>query len=182
MHRPLRVVSVGSVGDLGRIARRLAERGFNIEAIGGGEGTARGGSVGVVSMLVTPDDDPSAIVEALEGLELDGGRTLEDVQTYPAFDLELGNQPGQLAEAAELLGAHEINIMTILSIDVHNDWAVVCLAFEDDDAASEASERLRGAGFSVLQEHGGHRRRRRVDHKLGGAVRFRDRDEDDPDQ
>ena len=51
MHRVVNATTAGSVGDLGRIARRLADDGINIAAVGGGEGSARGGSVGHIAFL-----------------------------------------------------------------------------------------------------------------------------------
>jgi hypothetical protein len=185
MHRVASSVTVGSVGDLGRIARALANEGFNIDAIGGGEGVARGGSVGIVTMLVTPDDDPAEIARILEGVELDGNRRLAGVRMYPAFDLELADQRGQLADAAELLGNANISIMGVLTVDVHRDWGIVSLAFEKPGDANQARQVLIQGGFTVLPRHGGRGRRKKVDQVIGDGVPFGDpvdgEDHDDPE-
>lgn len=174
MHRVASSVTIGSVGDLGRIARALANAGFNIDAIGGGEGVARGGSVGIVTMLITPDDDPAQIERILRSVELGEGRQLASVRMFPAFDLELADRPGQLADAAELIGEAGINIMSVLAVDVHRDWAVVSLAFEEPGDATEAREILTRGGFTVLPSHGGRGRRRKVDAAIGDSVAFGD--------
>lgn len=172
MHRVVKATTQGSVGDLGRIARRLADNNINIDAIGGGEGFARGGSVGVISLLVTPDEDrdDAAILGLLEGLDLGSGRTLTGVQIHPALDLELDDRPGELAVAAELLGDANINIVGVLSVDVHARWAIVSLAFENTGDWTSARDILREAvddqgkkRFVVHEEHGGRDRRRKVD-------------------
>jgi hypothetical protein len=168
MHKVVKSVTVGSVGDLGRIARRLADHGYNINAVGGGEGSALDGTVGVISLLVTPDDDEDALRELLQGMPLDGGRSLQDVAVHPALDVELVDEPGQLALVGELLGNAGINIMAVQSVDVHLDWAHVSVAFEDDAARDAAQDVLVGGGIRVLPEHGARRRREQVDRILRG--------------
>jgi hypothetical protein len=168
MHKVVSAVTVGSVGDLGRIARRLADNGYNINAVGGGEGSALGGSVGIISLLVTPDEDDQALLGLLQDMPLDGGRTLQDVVIHPALDVELVDEPGQLATVGEVLGEAGINIMAVQSVDVHLDWAHVSVAFESEAIRDQAQDILVGAGIRVLPEHGARRRREQVDRILRG--------------
>lgn len=172
MHKVASSVTVGSIGDLGRIARALADRGINIDAVGGGEGFARGGEVGVISMLLSPDDDPAGIIGILEGLDLGNGRTLQGVRMLPAFDLELEDTPGRLADAASVIGDAEVNIAGIVSVDVHRGWGIVSLAFEDTGARATARNALRRNRFTVMSSHGGRGRRHRVDDLIGDQVPF----------
>ena len=115
MHKIVKAVTVGSVGDLGRIARALADNGYNIAAIGGGEGHARGSEVGIISLAIEDDDaDDGQIADVIRGVDLGGGRRLEAVEEHPALIVELPNTPGQLAAVAEEIGSHDINIMGVL--------------------------------------------------------------------
>jgi hypothetical protein len=168
MHKVVKAVTVGSVGDLGRIARRLADAGYNINAVGGGEGSALNGTVGIISLLVTPDHHDDQILELLQGMPLDGNRTLEDVQVHAALDVELVDEPGQLAKVGELLGEAEISILGVQSVDVHLDWAHVSLAFESVAVRNTAQDVLVAGGIRVLPEHGARRRRAQVDRILRG--------------
>lgn len=186
MHQTVKCGTVGSVGDLGRIARKVQQEGFNIRAIGGGEATLRGGGVGVISMLVTPDTEPdlARLADALTNLELDNARTLTEVQIHPGFDLDLDNQPGALADAAELIGSADppINIMSVLLVDSHDGWGVVSFAFEDTDTRDRARDLVAADDrFTVLDEHGGEHRSDRVSKFVDGKVKRGDKDEDDDD-
>jgi hypothetical protein len=179
MHKIVSTVSVGSIGDLGRIARAFANGGFDIRAVGGGEGLVRGTtlgrtdglSTGLVSFLVEPDEDDQAIIDLLEGLPLDNGRTLEGVKVHPALAVELSSDLGQLATVGELLGAAGINIMGALSVDVHLDWAVISLGFEDASVQDAAKEALENGGIRVLPPNGAQSRRDQVDKILAGVHR-----------
>jgi hypothetical protein len=191
MHQTVSCGTTGSVGDLGRIARRLAEEGFDIKAVGGGESNLRGGEVGIISLLVEvdlPDAEINKVVEILSDLPLNDGRTLTQVRVHPGFDLELDDSVGALAEAAELLGENRgtadapLNIMSALSIDAHGGWAIVRLAFEDDDARDRAAKRFEGNDrFRIMPEHGGRSRRDRVDTLLDGRIKRGDKDENADD-
>jgi hypothetical protein len=186
MHQTVQCGTSGSVGDLGRIARKLADEGFNIEAVGGGEADLRGGGVGIVSFLVEPDSDEdlARLQDSLTDLALDNGRTLQRVHIRPGFDLELDNTQGSLADAAELVGSADppINIMSILLVDAHDGWAVVSIAFEDPGIRDRAAEILGGDGrFTVMPEHGGRRRARRVGKFVDGKVNRGDKDEGEDD-
>lgn len=182
MHKVLSAASVGSVGDLARIARLLADRRVNIDAIGGGEAAVLGGTAGIVSMLVTSDDDDAelgSLLDALRELELDGGRTLADVRAYEALDVELDDRPGQLADAAGAVSDAGLNIMSVLSIDAHVNWAVVSMAFESVDDRETARQALQRAGFNVLGKHGGRKRRHRVSRVIAPVLRGDNEDDDD---
>jgi hypothetical protein len=174
MHKVLSTVTVGSVGDLGRVAGDLAERGVDIEAIGGGESTVGGMTIGQINLLLTQDDDAddAAVVDRLMALDLGGGRTPDSVRWYPCIHVELENRRGAMAEAAALMGnaSPPINIMGAPLIDAHADWAVVALAFEEDGVRDQAQSVFEANGIAVLEQHGGGGRRRHVDDELGGRV------------
>jgi hypothetical protein len=189
MHKVLSAASVGSVGDLARIARLLADREINIDAIGGGEAAVLGGTAGIISMLISRDDETAGqeeatleeVVEELRALQLDGGRSLGDVQAYEALDVELDDSPGQMADAAALISEAGINIMSVMSVDVHANWAAVSLSFESAAVRDEARQILEGGGFTVMDPHGARRRRRRVTRVLNGRVLKGDRRREDED-
>ena len=171
MHKVTSTVTVGSIGDLGHIAGALAGAGYNIDAIGGGEALVNGSGVGVIAMLITPDEDTDEerIKEIIAGVQLDGGRTVQGVEIHPSFDLVLNDQPGQLAGAAGLIGNEGINIQGMVTIDVHSGWGVVALAFSSDTDRDNARTVLEANDYLVLGEHGGQARRRWVDEQLDGA-------------
>jgi hypothetical protein len=191
MHQTVSCGTTGSVGDLGRIARRLSEEGYNIRAIGGGESDLRGGEVGIISLLVevdVPDPQIEKVVEILTDLPLNDGRTLTQVRIHPGFDLELDDSIGALADAADMLGEDRgaadapLNIMSTLSIDAHGGWAIVRFAFEDHAARDRAASRFEGNDrFRVMPEHGGRGRRDRVDKLLDGRIKRGDVDEEADD-
>jgi hypothetical protein len=191
MHQTVKVGTVGSVGDLARIARKLADEGYDIRAVGGAEANLRGGGVGVMSFLVEPDDPArlTGLVDLLMGLALDGGRTPTQVEIHPGFDLLLNDQVGALATAAELLGEDRgtddppINIMSALLVDVHDSWGIVSLSFEDDATRDRAIARVDGqSGLRVMDQHGGRTTRARVDRQIRGKVKpAGDPDEDQDD-
>ena len=154
MHKIVKAVTVGSVGDLGRIARALADNGYNIAAIGGGEGHARGSEVGIISLAIEDDDaDDGQIADVIRGVDLGGGRRLEAVEEHPALIVELPNMPGQLAAVAEEIGSHDINIMGVLLVDLHGATAHVGLGFDGPGARDDAKVALENAGFTVIEDH-----------------------------
>lgn len=171
MHKVTSSVTVGSIGDLGHIAGALAGAGYNIDAIGGGEALIDGKGVGVIAMLISPDEeeDEARIKEIIAGVQLDGGRTVQAVEIHPSFDLVLDDQPGQLAGAAGLIGSEGINIQGMVTIDVHSGWGVVALAFATETDRNTAQAVLVANDYTVLGEHGGRDRRLWVDEQLGGA-------------
>lgn len=184
MHQTVTCSSVGSIGDLGHIARALGEAGFNIDAIGGGEATTLredGRGVGIITLLVTPDeDDPDIprLKEVLEAVELNDGRRLSEVQILPSFHVEMRNGRGELGELAAGLGEAGINIMSVLLVDAHGEWAIVSLAFNEGDIDGARTVLENSAGrFRVLPKHGGENRRNRVDRLIEGRVRRGDDDD-----
>lgn len=186
MHQTVKCSSVGSIGDLGHIARAAGAEGFNIEAIGGAEsGTLRedGRGVGIISLLVTPDEDQDIerLAEVLRNLDLDNGRKLADVSVHPSLHVELRHGPGELGDAAASLGAAGINIQSILLIDAHDGWAVVSIAVDEGDIdATRSVLKDSGGRFRVLPKHGGKSRRDKVDGLVEGNVNHGD-DEGDMD-
>jgi hypothetical protein len=193
MHQTVQCSTSGSVGDLGLIARVVAENGFDIRAIGGGEAKLPddGGEFGIVSFLVLPDeeDDLIRLADALENLRLDDRavddperRVLERPRILPGFDVELEHERGALAGVAELLGQTDggINILSILLVDAHDGWAVASLAFDNETDRDKARDTLSNSDrVRVLPKHGGEHRSDRVSKFVDGKVKRGDKDEGD---
>ena len=160
MHKVVNVV---------KIAQALAEQGININAIGGGEGVLNDTPVGMIAMLVSSDEVDGEASGIIARLDLGQGHTLVSAVEYEALDLELDDVPGSLASATSLLGNNEVNIMGIMTVDVHVGWAIVSLGFEDTSTRNAARELLTNNGFKVLLPHGGEGRRREVDDLIKDA-------------
>lgn len=155
MHKIVKVATVGSVGDLGRISRALANGGYNIAAVGGGEAPIDDHEVGIITLAIADDEDQDdEIVEVIQNVDLGGGRHPVSVEAHPALVLELENTPGRLADAAEEIGRQGHNIMGALLIDIFDPIAHVGLGFESEAIRNLAREALVAAGFTVLDEHG----------------------------
>jgi hypothetical protein len=164
MHKILSVLVSGSVGDLGKIAQALQDNAVNIDAIGGGEGDLNGTPVGIISMLVTSDEHDGAVSEIIANLDLNGlGHTPVSAIEHHALDLELDDTPGSLAAATSLLGSNLIEIMGVMTVDVHVGWGIVSLGFQSETIRDEAGVLLTNGGFNVMEPHGGRERRHEID-------------------
>ncbi len=170
MHKVLKTVTSGSVGDLGKIALALEEHGVNIDAIGGGEGDLNGVPVGIIVMLVTSDDDSQVASGIIRDVDLGNGHHVVESTEHDALDLQLDDSPGTLAAATSLLGNANppINIMGVISVDVHVGWGIVSLGFEDG-VRDTARDLLVTGGYNVLEEHGGRDKRHEVDEIIRSA-------------
>lgn len=170
MHKVLNVLTSGSVGDLGKIAQALQDKGVNIDAIGGGEGNLNGTPVGIIAMLVTSDEHDGSVSEIIANLDLNGqGHTVVSAVEHDALDLELDDTPGSLAAATSLLGGNLIEIMGVMTVDVHVGWGIVSLGFQSEAIRDEARDLLTNGGFNVLEPHGGRERRHEVDEIIRAA-------------
>jgi hypothetical protein len=132
----------GSPGQLADYARKLANRGINIRAIGGSEWDHRG----AVATLIDSDVDDAEITDWLAG------------NGYPtrvifAAEAVLTDEQGSLATAAELIGGpdNDLNILTILVADTHGGVGLVSFGFETEAEADSARERL---GDLAVERHG----------------------------
>lgn len=163
MHKVVKVLTSGSVGDLGKIAEALQLAGVNIDAIGGGEGDLNGTPVGIISMLVTSDEQNGSVGEMITNLDLGNGHHVVQAVEHEALDLELSDRPGTLGTATNLLGNENIEIMGVLSVDVHDGWGIVSLAFIDEAVRDQARDLLTNGGFTVLEPHGARERRHEID-------------------
>ena len=112
-------------GELGKVATVLAERGLNIESIGG----IVHGDHAIVSFI---PDDAEATRQLLD--ELDA-----PYEEWEALTVEAPNRPGELAKVADRLGQAGANITSILPLPVE-DGVHLALTFEDVDRAREALE------------------------------------------
>ena len=169
MHKVTSIVTSGSPGDLGKIAQELARADINIDAIGGGEGDLNGTPVGIISMLVTSDEGQQDVGAIIQGLNLSDvpGEThfVVSAVEHDALDLELDDSPGRLGVAASLLGNANppIDIMGVLTVDVHVGKGIVSLGFKDEFERDRARDVLTTGQFTVLEPHGGRARRQEVD-------------------
>jgi hypothetical protein len=151
-HQVLKSTTVGSVGDLAKIAQALAGINVNIVAVGGGEGMHGAQEVGVIAMLVEPDDDAKMreIDQTLRTLVLDPGpppRKIAHLETHPSIHVELEDTPGQLQYAASNVAGK--NILSVISIDNRDGVAHVALGFSRSDV-SAAQAALDAAGVKIV--------------------------------
>jgi hypothetical protein len=132
-HQVVKSTSAGSIGDLARITEALHGIGVNIVAVAGGEGVLKKQEVGVISMLLEPDEGGmmKTITTTLKGLDLGNGRKLVHVQNFPAVHILLEDKPGELERAAKAVKG--INILSVITVDKHDSAAHVCLGFSNAD-------------------------------------------------
>jgi hypothetical protein len=127
----------GSAGDLKAITEFLAGEGINIIAIGGGEGVFDP-EVGVLAMVLEPDDDTAGLKTALENLSLDPNadppRTPANVEMLDNVHILLRDAPGALAAAAGALAG--INIRSVISMGNSLGTTHVSLGFDPNDTAN----------------------------------------------
>ncbi len=125
MTKQISVTVINKIGVLNIMARYLAERGINIEAIAGYEIP---GSDNSRIMLVV--DDTRRTIEAIK--EKDLGSIEED----DVIVLELDNKPGALKTITDLLAYKAINIRYIYATTSHDTWYVkVVLSTSDNSKA-----------------------------------------------
>lgn len=153
-HQVTKATARGSQGDLAKIAGELAKLKVNIIAIGGGEGVLHNGAagdqeVGVISMILEPDDGPmtAKIKTALTGLALDGGRKLEDVEFHPNIHVQLDDKPGELKNALDAVKG--MNIRSVISMGTLWGVANVGLGFSEADHEN-AETKLKAKGIKVV--------------------------------
>jgi hypothetical protein len=151
-HQVTKATARGSQGDLARIAEALQQLKppVNIVAIGGGEGVLKGGQeIGVISMILEPDDGPmtAKIIKKLTGLPLGPKRKLENVEVHPNIHIVLADQPGELKKALDAVAG--INIRSVLSMGSFMGLAHVGLGFSEADAAN-AEKKLKAKKITVV--------------------------------
>jgi hypothetical protein len=153
-HQVTKATARGSQGDLAKIADALQQLKppVNIVAIGGGEGVLKGGQeIGVISMILEPDDGPmtAKIIKKLTGLPLDskGKRKLEDVEVHPNIHIQLADKPGELKRALDAVDG--INIRSVLSMGTFMGVAHVGLGFSEADAPN-AEKKLKAKKITVV--------------------------------
>ena len=127
----------GSKGDLAKITKELHAIGVNIVAIGGAEGADKSGNdVGVVAMLLEPDEDNERQIE--QALTKAG---MHNIGRFPNIEVEIPDQAGELHKVVDLV--KDLNILTVLSMGTVDGTAHVGLGFSETDH-SEALRRFRG--------------------------------------
>ena len=146
-HQVLKAAVKGSTGDLAKITAVVKSFDINILAIGGGEGMTVDGEVGVVSMIIEPDEETSDLEQALNDLDLGGGRRLADLEVIPNVHIALANEVGELSRALEAIG--DINIRAIVSLGDLLGESHVGLGFAAGDLAT-AVDRLTDAEIKII--------------------------------
>jgi hypothetical protein len=146
-HQVLKAAVKGSTGDLAKITAVVKSFDINILAIGGGEGMTVDGEVGVVSMIIEPDEDTSDLERALNDLDLGEGRHLADLEVIPNVHIALVNEVGELSRALEAIG--DINIRAIVSLGDFLGESHVALGFAAGDLAT-AIDRLTDAEIKII--------------------------------
>jgi hypothetical protein len=158
MHKVVNVVTTGSVGDLGRIARALADAQppFDIAAVGGGEAHVGNGEVGLISLLVRDDRDREGeLLDMIAGVDLGGGRTPDSVNAHDPLYVTLPDVPGSLADCCERVGDVGRNIMSVLLLDLQSPRARIGLGFADVGDRDAAADALRGSyEIAIPGDHG----------------------------
>jgi len=125
MAKQISITVTNKIGVLDIMARYLAERGINIEAISGFEIP---GSDNALIMLVV--DDTRHATEALK--ERDFG----SIEINDVIVLELDNKPGALQTITGFLAHKAINIRHIYATTSHDTWYVkVILSTSDNTKA-----------------------------------------------
>ena len=137
----------GSAGDLAKITGVVKSLGINILAIGGGEAPLDDGEVGVISMILEPDEDLTELQEQLNDLDLGGGRHLADLEVIPNVHIALANEVGELNRALVAIG--DLNIRAIVSLGDFLGESHVALGFASGDDATAVS-RLKAAGIKII--------------------------------
>ena len=148
-HQVVKASVHGSVGDLARITEVVKNLELNILAIGGGEAVTDDGEVGVISMIIEPDDEATTdeLVSQLRALQLDNNRGLSDLEVLPNIHIALANDVGELNRAVTAIG--DINIRAIVSLGDFLGESHVALGFAEGDVAT-AEQRLTDAGVKVV--------------------------------
>jgi len=155
-HQVTKATARGSQGDLAKIAEKLQglKPPVNIVAIGGGEGVLKNKDgttteVGVISMILEPDDGPasSKILAALKGLQLGPKRKLEHVEQFPNIHVQIDDKPGELKKALDAVAG--LNIRSVLSMGTLHGSANVGLGFSETDHP-KAEKKLKARGIKVV--------------------------------
>jgi len=148
-HQVFKASVHGSVGDLAKITGVVKDLGLNILAIGGGEAVTDDGEVGVISMIIEPDEETETddLVRELQALELDNDRRLANLEVLPNVHIALANDVGELNRAVTAIGG--INIRAIVSLGDFLGESHVALGFAEGDV-DEAERRLREEGIKIV--------------------------------
>lgn len=112
-------------GELGKVAALLAQRGLNIDSIGG----IVHGDHAIVTFIPNDAEATRVLLDELDA----------PYEEWDALTVDAPNRPGELAKLAERLGKAGANITSILALPV-GDEVHLALTFEDLDRARKALE------------------------------------------
>lgn len=156
-HQVVKATVKGSQGDLAKITAALKaitgphNEKVNILHIGGGESSIVNGiELGVITMILEPDEPPmdGLILNAIRAVDLGGGRHVENVDTFPNVHVSLLDAPGSLNAALAAIDAANVNILTVLTMGSGGGVSDVGLGFAT--AADEAAARTALTGVNVI--------------------------------
>jgi len=136
-HQVVKLAVHGSVGDLAKITGVVQDLDLNILAIGGGEAPAGDdGEIGIVSMIIEPDDEAKTdeLRTRLRALQLDNGRSIADLEVLPNVPIALENKVGELNRALTAIG--DRNIRAIVSLGDFLGESHVALGFDAGDLST----------------------------------------------
>jgi hypothetical protein len=155
-HQVFKATVKGSKGDLAKIAKALKDgvgpnhgTKINILHIGGGESSVVNGiELGVITMILEPDEAPvdGQILQAIRDVDLDptgDHHHVEHVETYPNVHISLLDAPGTLSGVLDAIAGADLNILSVLTMGSGGGVVDVGLGFAtpaDEDAARTALE------------------------------------------
>jgi hypothetical protein len=161
-HQVVKATVRGSKGDLAKIAKALKDgvgpnhgTKINILHIGGGEShVVNGIELGVITMILEPDEPPvdGFILQAIRDVDLDptgDHHHVEHVETYPNVHISLLDAPGTLSGALDAVAGANLNIVSVLTMGSGGGVVDVGLGFEDGNAADQARAALATANVIV---------------------------------
>jgi hypothetical protein len=161
-HQVVKATVRGSQGDLAKIAKALKdgvgpnhETKINILHIGGGEShEVNGIELGVITMILEPDEPPidGFILQAIRDVDLDptgDHHHVAHVETYPNVHISVLDAPGTLSGALDAVAQADLNILSVLTMGSGGGVVDVGLAFEDETTANAARAALSGVNVIV---------------------------------
>jgi len=157
-HQVIKATVKGSKGDLAKITTALKNitgpngEKVNILHMGGGESSVVNGiELGVITMILEPDEPPmeGLILNAIRTVDLGNGRHVEHVDKFPNVHISLLDAPGTLNAALDAVDAANVNILSVLTMGSAGGVANVGLGFADDAQADAARTALAKANVII---------------------------------
>lgn len=157
-HQVIKATVKGSKGDLAKITTALKNitgpngEKVNILHMGGGESSVVNGiELGVITMILEPDEPPmeGLILNAIRTVDLGNGRLVEHVDKFPNVHISLLDAPGTLNAALDAVDSANVNILSVLTMGSAGGVSDVGLGFADEAQADAARTALAGANVII---------------------------------